>query len=117
MFQEAAQVYAARFALRYHRQPTGKLTWLFTGDGGVPACKKCVTRGLTCPGYDKMPLKWLTPGQTRSKGKTATYEKAVVSMPSWTDVPRQLVPKDAVAIVDGIQYCESALPYIAYRII
>lgn len=42
-------------------------------DGTRPACQKCLSRGLTCPGYrNTRPLKWLTPGRvtSRTRGKT-----------------------------------------------
>ncbi|SPO04657.1 uncharacterized protein DNG_07342 [Cephalotrichum gorgonifer] len=29
-------------------------------DLAKPACKKCARRGVTCPGYDEKPLKWVT---------------------------------------------------------
>ncbi|UNI17046.1 hypothetical protein JDV02_003424 [Purpureocillium takamizusanense] len=32
-----------------------------------PRCTKCSARGVSCPGYDHKPLKWIVPGQTRSK--------------------------------------------------
>ncbi|POR34951.1 Uncharacterized protein TPAR_04869 [Tolypocladium paradoxum] len=36
-------------------------------DFSRPLCKKCCARGVSCPGYDHKPLKWMAPGQTRSK--------------------------------------------------
>lgn len=41
-------------------------------DGARPACQKCLSRGLTCPGYlNARPLRWLTPGRvtSRTRGK------------------------------------------------
>lgn len=33
-----------------------------------PKCRKCHENGTECSGYGKKPLKWMQPGQTRSKG-------------------------------------------------
>ncbi|KAA8647304.1 hypothetical protein EYZ11_009798 [Aspergillus tanneri] len=27
-------------------------------DRSIPRCRKCISRGLCCPGFDRMPLKW-----------------------------------------------------------
>ncbi|KAM5341582.1 hypothetical protein ACJ41O_014613 [Fusarium nematophilum] len=49
-------------------------------DLGRPTCKKCRDRDVECPGYDKKPLKWLQPGQTRSKGRRAKKESNVIRL-------------------------------------
>ncbi|KAM0426418.1 hypothetical protein ACHAPT_008465 [Fusarium lateritium] len=49
-------------------------------DLGRPGCKKCQSRDFECPGYDKKPLKWLQPGQTRSKGRRAKNESNVIQL-------------------------------------
>ncbi|KAF4461505.1 C6 zinc finger domain-containing [Fusarium albosuccineum] len=49
-------------------------------DFGRPGCKKCQTRDIECPGYGKKPLKWLQPGQTRSKGRRAQKESSVIRL-------------------------------------
>lgn len=37
-------------------------------DGGKPACVKCLTAGIACPGYaDKKPLVWVANGQVLSR--------------------------------------------------
>ncbi|QVM06801.1 hypothetical protein D8B26_001506 [Coccidioides posadasii str. Silveira] len=37
-------------------------------DSSRPACNKCQTAGITCPGYSqKKPLKWLPPGKVTSR--------------------------------------------------
>ncbi|KID84335.1 C6 zinc finger domain protein [Metarhizium guizhouense ARSEF 977] len=36
-----------------------------------PACIKCRDRGVQCPGYDHKPLRWVAPGETRSKKRKA----------------------------------------------
>ncbi|CEJ91541.1 hypothetical protein VHEMI07243 [[Torrubiella] hemipterigena] len=74
-------------------------------DGEQPCCAKCRRRGISCPGYDKPPLKWLEPGQTRSKGRTAYLEKAVAQVGSVdSHLPKQIRPHDALAIMQSIQY-------------
>ncbi|KID96146.1 C6 zinc finger domain protein, partial [Metarhizium majus ARSEF 297] len=36
-----------------------------------PACIKCRDRGVQCPGYDHKPLRWVAPGEIRSKKRKA----------------------------------------------
>lgn len=67
-------------------------------DLGRPGCQKCQSRDTECPGYDKKPLKWLHPGQTRSKGRRAKNESNVI----------QLALKDtteATTLFEAIEYC------------
>ncbi|KAH6884496.1 fungal-specific transcription factor domain-containing protein [Thelonectria olida] len=45
-----------------------------------PACRKCRLRNTECPGYGKKPLKWLEPGQTRSKGRRAKNESNIIRL-------------------------------------
>ncbi|KAF7549489.1 hypothetical protein G7Z17_g6347 [Cylindrodendrum hubeiense] len=49
-------------------------------DFGRPGCRKCESRNTECSGYDKKPLKWLAPGQTRSKGRRARNESNVIRL-------------------------------------
>ncbi|KAH7013183.1 fungal-specific transcription factor domain-containing protein [Ilyonectria destructans] len=49
-------------------------------DFGRPGCRKCSSKNAECPGYDKKPLKWLAPGQTRSKGRRARDESNVIRL-------------------------------------
>lgn len=66
-------------------------------DLGRPGCQKCQSRDTECPGYDKKPLKWLHPGQTRSKGRRAKNESNVI----------QLALKDtteATTLFEAIEY-------------
>ncbi|KAH6955873.1 fungal-specific transcription factor domain-containing protein [Ilyonectria sp. MPI-CAGE-AT-0026] len=49
-------------------------------DFGRPGCWKCAARNAECPGYGKKPLKWLAPGQTRSKGRRARDESNVIRL-------------------------------------
>jgi hypothetical protein len=69
-------------------------------DFGSPACQKCEARGVACPGYgEKKPLKWLQPGQTRSKGKRARKEVNVIRL-TLKD------PSEATSVFEAIEYCE-----------
>ncbi|KAL6352618.1 hypothetical protein LRP88_13085 [Fusarium phalaenopsidis] len=71
-------------------------------DLGRPGCQKCQSRDTECPGYDKKPLKWLHPGQTRSKGRRAKNESNVI----------QLALRDtteATTLFEAIEYCMYAL--------
>lgn len=79
-------------------------------DSAQPACRKCRARGIDCPGYDHKPLKWLQPGQTRSKGQRAREESTMGSV-----VVRDLAlydsPKiscEAKALLDALEYCMSS---------
>lgn len=79
-----------------------------------PHCRKCQSRGVDCPGYEKKPLKWLQPGQTRSKGKRARSEasdgsneskcRAVASRLSAPPITAVL-HFEGLAMVEGINYC------------
>ncbi|KAK5995378.1 Phomenoic acid biosynthesis cluster-specific transcriptional regulator-like protein [Cladobotryum mycophilum] len=72
-------------------------------DLGRPQCRKCHTRGLDCPGYDKKPLKWLQPGQTRSKGQRARDE----SNAGARQVALSMSPKlscKSTALLEAFQY-------------
>ncbi|KAI8721232.1 Zn(2)-C6 fungal-type domain-containing protein [Fusarium sp. LHS14.1] len=63
-----------------------------------PACQKCDARGVACPGYgEKKPLKWLQPGQTRSKGKRAKKEVNVIRL-TLKD------PSEATSVFEAIEY-------------
>lgn len=69
-------------------------------DLGRPGCQKCESRDTECPGYGKKPLRWLHPGQTRSKGRRAKNESNVI----------QLALKDtteATTLFEAIEYCTS----------
>ncbi|RSL45586.1 hypothetical protein CEP53_010699 [Fusarium sp. AF-6] len=67
-------------------------------DFGRPACSKCEGRNVACPGYgEKKPLKWLQPGQTRSKGKRAKKEVNVIRL-TLKD------PSEATSVFEAIEY-------------
>ncbi|KAI9147470.1 Endoglucanase cel12B [Paramyrothecium foliicola] len=68
-----------------------------------PDCRKCLSRGIPCPGYEKKPLKWLQPGQTRSKGRRARKETAALSLSSPTPL--------SFKIHDGLQELYEAVVY------
>jgi len=69
-------------------------------DFASPACQKCEARGVACPGYgEKKPLKWLQPGQTRSKGKRAKKEVNFIRL-TLKD------PSEATSVFEAIEYCE-----------
>lgn len=82
-------------------------------DLNLPRCHKCVSRGIECPGYEKKPLKWLKPGQTRSKGRRARSELSNRSSESTTVAPTHYplraargIPCESLEMVEGIKYCK-----------
>ncbi|KAF4461108.1 C6 zinc finger domain-containing [Fusarium albosuccineum] len=67
-------------------------------DFGRPGCQKCQSRNTTCPGYGpQKPLKWLQPGQTRSKGQRARKEANIIKL-TLKD------PSGSTSIFEAIEY-------------
>ncbi|KAF5009389.1 hypothetical protein FDECE_4380 [Fusarium decemcellulare] len=67
-------------------------------DFGRPGCQKCQSRNTACPGYGpQKPLKWLQPGQTRSKGQRARKEANIIKL-TLKD------PSGSTSIFEAIEY-------------
>ncbi|KAM5351185.1 hypothetical protein ACJ41O_003908 [Fusarium nematophilum] len=67
-------------------------------DYGRPGCQKCQYRNTPCPGYGpQKPLKWLQPGQTRSKGQRAKKEANIIKL-TLKD------PSEATSVFEAIEY-------------
>ncbi|KAJ3499398.1 hypothetical protein NLG97_g374 [Lecanicillium saksenae] len=75
-------------------------------DFSRPSCLKCVSRCLRCPGYDQKPLKWLQPGQTRSKGRRAKDEAGQMVLHDSPTVPPSL-PAQGTEPVQAAMYYNS----------
>lgn len=74
-------------------------------DFSRPACRKCVSRGVICPGYDQKPLKWLQPGQTRSKGRRARDEAGPVIVRRHGNVVPPSLPLIETQSFEAVVYC------------
>jgi len=86
-----------------------------------PRCNKCFARGVSCPGYDHKPLKWIAPGQTRSKRRGVRKDKSTGDQrrpqeeEEESASERQLVVSPSIdlsseitSLLDAIQYCKDA---------
>ncbi len=85
-----------------------------------PRCNKCFARGVSCPGYDHKPLKWIAPGQTRSKRRGVRKDKSTGDQrrpqeEEESPSERQLVVSPSIdlsseitSLLDAIQYCKDA---------
>ncbi|PWI71737.1 hypothetical protein PCL_11831 [Purpureocillium lilacinum] len=81
-----------------------------------PRCNKCFARGVSCPGYDHKPLKWIAPGQTRSKRRGVRKDKSTGEQrrpqeEEESPSERQLVVSPSIdlsseitSLLDAIQY-------------
>ncbi|KAG8416064.1 hypothetical protein J3459_013823 [Metarhizium acridum] len=72
-------------------------------DFGRPSCIKCRDRGVQCPGYDHKPLRWVAPGETRSKKRKA--QQPSVGQSAVTRIPRvDLKDAGATDLIQAIDY-------------
>ncbi|CEJ79828.1 hypothetical protein VHEMI00045 [[Torrubiella] hemipterigena] len=75
-------------------------------DAALPHCQKCTARGIACPGYDGKPLRWLNPGQTRSKGYRAKTEARALASAQQTT---RVLARAAMALPPQLHYSGAAL--------
>lgn len=78
-------------------------------DFSRPRCKKCGARGVSCPGYDHKPLRWMAPGQTRSKQRgvrTPQTDTQAASCEPTAIAPSIDVCSEVTEVFEAIEYCK-----------
>lgn len=65
----------------------------------LPRCKKCVKRGVECPGYDaQKPLQWVEPGKVTSRKRTKPSKNSQLVLQVR---PRNVQKKDSMSDSDS----------------